>query len=156
MSRMIIYLDLLLPTGSSDLPEAHGPCYASNLGLASDGVYMCPLCYHRGGSLLHCPSTLTTLSGGIFLLHWPWSHLHRTLSGILPYEARTFLTCQMAAAIICLTSIFNYYTSKQLPPTNSLQIELFGNLSLLTPKKYSKNLSNLLASKYSAPSGPML
>ena len=27
-----------------------------------------------------------------FLLHWPWSHLHRTLSGILPYEARTFLT----------------------------------------------------------------
>ena len=60
MSRMIIYLDLLLPTGSSDLPEARGPRCASNLGLASDGVYMCPLCYHRGGSLLHCPSTLTT------------------------------------------------------------------------------------------------
>ena len=86
MSRMIIYLGLLLPTGSSDLPEARGPRYASNLGLASDGVYMCPLCYHRGGSLLHCPSTLTTLSGGIFLLHWPWSHLHRTLSGILPLK----------------------------------------------------------------------
>ncbi len=31
--------------------------------------------------------------GGIFLLHYPWSHLHRTLSGILPCEARTFLTC---------------------------------------------------------------
>ena len=30
--------------------------------------------------------------GGIFLLHWPWSRLHRTLSGILPCEARTFLT----------------------------------------------------------------
>ena len=29
--------------------------------------------------------------GGLFLLHWPWSHLHRTLSGILPCEARTFL-----------------------------------------------------------------
>ena len=25
-------------------------------------------------------------------MHWPWSHLHRTLSGIPPYEARTFLT----------------------------------------------------------------
>ena len=30
--------------------------------------------------------------GGIFLLHWPGSHLHRTLSGILPCEARTFLS----------------------------------------------------------------
>ena len=28
-------------------------------GLASDGVYMCPPCYQRGGSLLHCLSTLT-------------------------------------------------------------------------------------------------
>ncbi len=28
-------------------------------GLASDGVYMCPVCCHPGGSLLHCPSTLT-------------------------------------------------------------------------------------------------
>ena len=29
------------------------------LGLASDGVYMCPACYQTGGSLLHCLSTLT-------------------------------------------------------------------------------------------------
>lgn len=29
-------------------------------GLASDGVYICPVCYHTGGSLLHCPSNLTT------------------------------------------------------------------------------------------------
>ena len=29
------------------------------LGLASDGVYMCPVCYQPGGSLLHCLSTLT-------------------------------------------------------------------------------------------------
>ena len=27
--------------------------------LASDGVYICPVCYQPGGSLLHCPSTLT-------------------------------------------------------------------------------------------------
>ena len=26
-------------------------------------------------------------------MHWPWSRLHRTLSGILPCEARTFLAC---------------------------------------------------------------
>ena len=29
------------------------------LGLASNGVYMCPVCYQPGGSLLHCLSTLT-------------------------------------------------------------------------------------------------
>ena len=29
-------------------------------GLASDGVYISPLCYHRGGGLLHHPSTLTS------------------------------------------------------------------------------------------------
>jgi hypothetical protein len=29
--------------------------------------------------------------GGLFLLHWSGSRLHRTLSGILPCEARTFL-----------------------------------------------------------------
>ena len=46
---------------------------------------------------------LPDCSGGSFLLHFPWSRLHRTLSGILPYEARTFLTCglsTLAAAII--------------------------------------------------------
>ena len=44
---------------------------------------------------------------GLFLLHFPWSYLHRTLSGILPYEARTFLVCclsAIAAAITYLTS----------------------------------------------------
>ena len=31
-------------------------------------------------------------AGGLFLLHYPWSRLRRMLSGILPCEARTFLT----------------------------------------------------------------
>ena len=64
--------------------------------------------YRGSGSLLHCLSTLTCTkcTGGLSLLHWPGSHLHRTLSGILPYEARTFLTCSLsafAAAIVCAT-----------------------------------------------------
>ena len=66
---------------------------------------MCPACYQDGGSLLHCLSTLTMAShGGLFLLHWSGSRLHRTLSGILPCEARTFLVCGLsahAAAITC-------------------------------------------------------
>ena len=93
---MIIYLGLPLPTASSDLPGSRpGRPVASALprllGLASNGVYTAPHCYQTGGSLLHCLFTLT-INGGYFLLHFPGSHLHRTLSGILPCEARTFLT----------------------------------------------------------------
>ena len=70
----------------------------SRFGLASDGVYMCPARYRAGGSLLHCPSTLTRPEpGGIFLLHCPGSRLRRPLAGILPCEARTFLTCSFRA-----------------------------------------------------------
>ena len=50
---------------------------------------------------------------GISLLHWPWSHLHRTLSGILPYEARTFLShvlSELVAAITCPTYALLYIT----------------------------------------------
>ena len=67
-------------------------------GLASDGVYMCPARYRTGGGLLHRLCTLTGLpAGGCFLLHFPGSRLHRTLSGILPCEARTFLTCSLSS-----------------------------------------------------------
>ena len=93
MSWMIIYLDRLSPDGSSDLPGSRRAALCSLFGLASSGVYMCPPCYQRGGSLLHCLSTLTCENaGGLFLLHCPWSHLRQTLSGILPCEARTFLS----------------------------------------------------------------
>ena len=44
------------------------------------------------GELLPRLSILTrTDAGGIFLLHFPWSRLRRTLSGTLPCGARTFL-----------------------------------------------------------------
>ena len=36
--------------------------------------------------------SILTLAGGLFLLHFPGSRLRLTLSAILPYEARTFLT----------------------------------------------------------------
>ena len=41
-------------------------------------------------SLTKCQRTCC----GLFLLHFPWSRLRRTLSVILPYEARTFLTAR--------------------------------------------------------------
>ena len=71
-----------------------GPPYRLLFRLASDGVYTASTRYRGSGGLLHRHSTLTADKSAAvsFLLHWPWSHLHRTLSGILPYEARTFLT----------------------------------------------------------------
>ncbi len=102
--------------------EADGQPLISLLGLASDGVYTaCMLPYSRWSltppfhpypSRLHRRNTCRTLArvgtalsamGGSFLLHWSGSHLHRTLSGILPFEARTFLTpgALPGAAITC-------------------------------------------------------
>ena len=43
-------------------------------------------------------------------------------------------------------------TGKIEPPTNSRTSELFGRLSFPTARKYSRNLSNLFASKYSGSS----
>ena len=95
---MVIYLDQMSPPGSSNLPESRRAALCFLFGLASSGVYMCPVCYQTGGSLLHCPSTLTGQAGGIFLLHCPWSHLSQTLSGTLPCEARTFLSRGLAVS----------------------------------------------------------
>ncbi len=105
--QTIIYLDLLLPAGSSSLPGTQRATVLSLSGLAPDGVYTALPCYQGSGKLLPCLFTLTCIkAGGYFLLHYPGSHLHRTLSGILPCEARTFLTCTAyayAAAIVCAT-----------------------------------------------------
>lgn len=59
----------------------------------------CPFCYQKGGSLLHCPFTLTGEYPAVCsLLHFPGSHLHRPLAGTLPYDARTFLMACHAIA----------------------------------------------------------
>ena len=113
---MIICLGSMLPLTSSDLPDNRPgrPIVVrlSAFGLASDGVYMATdvttgtvVSYTAFSPLPR--AWLCHAGGGISLLHWPGSHLHRTLSGILPYEARTFLTSEtdygLQAAIICPT-----------------------------------------------------
>ena len=105
MSWMIIYLAATLPLQSSNLP---GQCCLSRE--ATDGPPICPVrsCFGWG---LHVPRMLPPgrwsltpplhpyrrEAGGLFLLHFPGSRLHRTLSGILPFEARTFLTCSLSS-----------------------------------------------------------
>ena len=103
LSRPSVARRLQRPTWKHD-----GQPYCFRFGLASNGVYMCPFCYHNGGSLLHCLSTLTFhKEGGLFLLHWSGSHLHRTLSGILPFEARTFLTWPLS--VLSAATIYSTY-----------------------------------------------
>ena len=106
MSRMIIYLGRLLPAASSDLPEAGGQrhCFCSVL-LRMGFTCALPVTRKAVVSYTAFPPLPAgyTRTGGLFLLHFPGSRLHRTLSGILPCEARTFLTCgisALAAAII--------------------------------------------------------
>ena len=59
-------------------------------GLASGWGLQSPFCYQKGGELLPRLSTLTGKAGGLFLLHWPWSHLHRVLPGILALGSSDF------------------------------------------------------------------
>ena len=109
MYQMIIYLDLTLPPDSSDLPESKDGQSTFLFGLASDGVYRAmSVTSHAVVSYTAFPP-LPAKAGGLFLLHFPGSHLHRTLSGILPCEARTFLVCMSfdnAAATIHPTWFF--------------------------------------------------
>ena len=75
------------------------------LGLASDGVYMCPACYQSGGSLLHCLSTLTSA-----LRCWRFISVALALESPPPDVIRhpalwspDFPHLIKSAAIVCLT-----------------------------------------------------
>ena len=85
-----------------------GQLYRFLFGLASSGVYRAlPVTSQAVSSYLAVPP-LPENSGGLFLLHLSESRLYRTLSGTLPCEARTFLTCclsALAAAITCPTRL---------------------------------------------------
>ena len=101
-SWVTIYLGLSLPAGSSDYQERGGqPFRQARLACALISIL------HRvgftgrssrqaAGELLPRLSILTRLAtGGIFLLHFPWSRLHRVLPGTLPCGARTFLPASL-------------------------------------------------------------
>ena len=92
MSRTIIYLGLLLPAASSDLPGNGQGTHSSLFVLLRMGFTQPLLLPEVRWSLTPPFHPYRPKPAVYFLLHWPGSHLHRTLSGILPYEARTFLT----------------------------------------------------------------
>ena len=93
---------------SSDLPFGRrraAAFFTSVLGLAPGGVYI------ADGLLSPLVSSYLTLSSlparpaVYFLLHLPWSHLHRALPGTLLCGARTFLRQPALPAIIWLSSL---------------------------------------------------
>ena len=90
--KMVIYLVRLSPAVSSQPTRwLSGPPQRHLFGLASDGVYIAsgvavgPVVSYTAIS----PLPLRAVS---FLLHLSWDRSRQTLSGILPCEARTFLT----------------------------------------------------------------
>ena len=116
---MFIYLVLLLPTGSSDLPETDGPPYVSFWSCFEWGLHMPHKLPCMRWSLKPPFHPYQHQTGGIFLLHYPWSRLHRTLSGILPCEARTFLTSSSVVTPLISRehlsySIFTFLTESQM------------------------------------------
>ena len=102
MSWTIIYLDQMLPSGSSNLPENWRATNVFCSVLLRMGFTRT---FHVTMKAVVSYTTISPLPSMAvsFLLHFPGSHLHRPLAGILPYEARTFLSCILsviAAAIV--------------------------------------------------------
>ena len=127
MSWMIICLILPLPAASSDPPESTtGSRIAFYSVLLWMGFTCAPPVTRKAVVSYTAFPPLQIIICGIFLLHWPWSHLHRTLSGILPYGARTFLTCYLSVlqprSPILLISTLLYHILPQ--KTNLLFFEI--------------------------------
>ena len=106
LSRAAVACSLKRPTRKHD-----GPPFRFLSGLASNGVYIDPPLLPEAAVVSYTAfSPLPDKCQAVWsLLHFPWGHPRRTLSGILPCEARTFLSRQMPAAITCLTHVYLFY-----------------------------------------------
>ena len=155
---MVIYLILLLPAGFSDLPKNVTGSHIVFCSVLLRMGFTCALSVTRQAVVSY--TAFPPLHGkpcGLFLLHCPWSRLRQMLSGTLPFEARTFLSCilsvmQQRPSVLLRTSLLYHnffrmsippfwhfllslYTFRQLPPINSRIMEFFGMISLSIPRK---------------------
>ena len=93
---VIIYLDLRLLAGSSDYGERDGQPLKAPISILLRVGFTWHTALPRYRWALTPPFHPYRITvrqyGGLFLLHFPWSRLHRMLSGTLSYGARTFLT----------------------------------------------------------------
>jgi len=105
LSWTVIPLGARLPVNSSNLPAGStSRLNACLFGLAPDGVYPatpvagCAVSSYLAISTL--PDPLARPSAVYFLWHFPWPHGLRSLTGILLYGARTFLSALARAATV--------------------------------------------------------
>ena len=104
MSCVIIYPGLPLPAASSDLPENVTGRHIVFAPVLLRMGFTCAPAVASGAVVSYTAlPPLPSSDGGSFLLHCPWSRLRRTLSGILPCEARTFLTWRLSALPAAIT-----------------------------------------------------
>ncbi len=96
LSRTTIHLERTSPNASSDLPEpGTGRTDGFLFGLAPSGV--CPanpvtgIAVRSYRTFSPLPNWLRPSRAVYFLWHFPSAHAVQTLSGTLPYGARTFL-----------------------------------------------------------------
>ncbi len=134
-----------MPNPSSNLPETGGPRLRLCSVLLRMGFTYAPDVATRAVVSYTALPPLRRKRRGIFLLHYPWSRLHRPLAGILPCEARTFLVCGLsapAAAITCLTHCM--YLLK-LGPGRKKQLLLCRQLlyAPLAPFLFCRRIGNL-------------
>ena len=132
-----------MPATSSNLPKAGGPRQRFVSVLLRMGFTCAPSVTRRAVVSYTAFPPFLRFRSSLFLLHFPWSHLHRTLSGILPCEARTFLTCSLSSLqprsfillILYILLFHNSYTLNMLPPINSRIMEFFAISSLGTGRR---------------------
>ena len=147
MSGVIIYLVLMLPPGSSDLPESRRATVCFLFGLASDGVYtafsvtrQAVVSYTAFSPLplravIFCCTFLGVTSTGRYPASCP---MKPGLSSPAAFRfcSRDHLSYSKHSNFTIFSGICPVnHTLKQLPPINSRTIELCGTCSLLTPRK---------------------
>ena len=102
LSRAIIYLARMSPCALSRATRMHGRAAVSHsyLRLLQMGFTKPLHCCNAGALLPHrfSFSRRTSLRESSFLWHFPSGHPAQSLTGILPYGARTFLTPRRAIA----------------------------------------------------------
>ena len=129
LSWTAIYLCLASPQGSKAFALCHPQIYVGQTNLHTVLLrirFTANLRYRRSGWALTSPfHPYLPKVGGLFLLHFLGSRLRLTLSVILPYEARTFLTVipfgniprgRLAKFLSIISQSF-YYVKESLPWT---------------------------------------
>ena len=109
---------------------------------------MCPLCYHSGGSLLHCLSTLTPQNGAVYFC---CTGLGVTSTGRYPAScpvkpglssSATFRHLQPRPSVLLCVSVSNYITDYSMCQFPDLSTS-FRNPLPLSPARHTAHSADV-------------